>query len=69
MQSKTFPASLTTLEQAMLAAQGISQPRVEELGKRSYRVIAIRTSGAKVEALGASPEDGTRNLIKMVVRR
>ena len=62
-----FDAVLTTMEAALLKAQGYSTPKVEQLNAREYRAVIIRGEH-KAAALGTSPDHATRNLIRLVTR-
>jgi len=61
-------AILTGMEAALLRSMGLSEPKIEQRG-RDYIAVMVRPSGKTIEALGRDPEQATRNVIKLAVRR
>ena len=67
-----FDAALTQMEAALLRGMGLSTPKVDLLKtepREEWVAVIVRPSGAKVEALGSSPDHATRNVIKLAVRK
>lgn len=62
---------LNSIESAMLTAKGYGQPIIEKAG-RDFAAIATKTDPQRgvvmASALGKSPDDAARKLVRVVTR-
>lgn len=61
--------TLTDFQVALLRARGYEYPRIEARSKYEFVAISVKGQSTRAEALGRSPEEAVRHLIKVITRR